>query len=46
MDEEKMEKIGERSGKKRKGDAPQGARVTNGWRSEEWGECRHQRGQT
>jgi len=27
MDEEKMDKIGER--KKRKGDAPQGSRVTN-----------------
>jgi len=29
MDEEKMEKTGERAGKKRKGDAPQGSRVTN-----------------
>jgi len=29
MDEEKMEKIGERTGKKRKGDALQGSRVTN-----------------
>jgi len=28
-DEEKMEKTGERGGKKRKGDAPQGSRVTN-----------------
>ena len=28
MDEEKMEKTGERAGKKRKGDAPQGSRVT------------------
>jgi len=28
MDEEKMEKTGERAGKK-KGDAPQGSRVTN-----------------
>ena len=28
-DEEKMEKTGERAGKKRKGDAPQGSRVTN-----------------
>jgi len=28
MDEEKMEKNGERVGKKRKGDAPQGSRVT------------------
>ena len=28
MDEEKMEKTGERVGKKRKGDAPQGSRVT------------------
>jgi len=30
MDEEKMEKTGESAGKKRKGDAPQGSRVTNG----------------
>ena len=29
MDEEKMEKTGERAGKKRKGDTPQGSRVTN-----------------
>jgi len=29
MDEEKIKKTGERSGKKRKGDAPQGSRVTN-----------------
>jgi len=29
MDEEKMEKTGERAGKKRKRDAPQGSRVTN-----------------
>ena len=29
MDEEKMEKTGERAGKKRKGDSPQGSRVTN-----------------
>ena len=29
MDEEKMEKTGERVGKKRKGDAPQGSTVTN-----------------
>jgi len=29
MDEEKMEKTGERTGKKRKGDVPQGSRVTN-----------------
>jgi len=29
MDEEKMEKTGERGVKKRKGDAPQGLRVTN-----------------
>jgi len=29
MDEEKMEKTGERAGKKRKGDAPQGSSVTN-----------------
>jgi len=29
MDEEKMEKIGERGAKKRKGDAPQGSRVTH-----------------
>jgi len=29
MDEEKMEKTGERAGKKRKGDAPQRSRVTN-----------------
>jgi len=29
MYEEKMEKTGERVGKKRKGDAPQGSRVTN-----------------
>jgi len=29
VDEEKMEKTGERGGKKRKGDAPQGSRVTN-----------------
>ena len=29
MDEEKMEKTGERTGKKRKGDSPQGSRVTN-----------------
>ena len=28
-DEEKMEKTGERGGKKRKGDASQGSRVTN-----------------
>jgi len=28
-DEEKMEKTGERRGEKRKGDAPQGSRVTN-----------------
>ena len=28
-DEEKMEKPGERGGEKRKGDAPQGSRVTN-----------------
>ena len=28
MDEEKMEKTGERVGKKRKGDAPQGERAT------------------
>jgi len=28
MDEEKMEKTGERVGKKRKGDAPQGSWVT------------------
>jgi len=28
MDEEKMEKTGERTGKKRKGDSPQGSRVT------------------
>jgi len=27
--EEKMEKNGERAGKKRQGDAPQGSRVTN-----------------
>ena len=32
MDEEKMEKTGERAGKKRKGDSPQGSRVTN----EQW----------
>jgi len=34
MDEEKMGKTGERTGKKleRKGDAPQGSRVTN----EQW----------
>jgi len=30
MDEEKMKKTGERVGKKRKGDATQGSRVTNG----------------
>ena len=29
MDEEKMKKTGERAGKKRKGDASQGSRVTN-----------------
>jgi len=29
MDEEKMEKTGKREGKKRKGDVPQGSRVTN-----------------
>jgi len=29
MDEEKMEKTGERTGKQRKGDAAQGSRVTN-----------------
>jgi len=29
MDEEKMEKTGERAGTKRKGDASQGSRVTN-----------------
>jgi len=29
MDKEKMEKTGERGGKKRKEDAPQGSRVTN-----------------
>jgi len=29
MDEEKMEKTGERVGKKRKGDSPQVSRVTN-----------------
>jgi len=29
MDEEKMEKTGERAEKKRKGDAPQESRVTN-----------------
>jgi len=29
MDEEKMEKTGERVGKKRKGDAPQGTSVMN-----------------
>jgi len=29
MDEEKMEETGERAGKKGKGDAPQGSRVTN-----------------
>ena len=29
MDEEKMEKIEERAGQKREGDAPQGSRVTN-----------------
>jgi len=29
MNEEKMERTGERAGKKRKGDAPQGSRVTN-----------------
>jgi len=29
MDEEKMEKTGDRAGKKRKGDAPQGSMVTN-----------------
>jgi len=28
-DEEKMEKVGERGGEKRNGDAPQGSRVTN-----------------
>jgi len=31
-DEEKVEKIGERGGEKRKGDAPQGSSVT----SEKW----------
>jgi len=29
MDKEKMKKTGERAGKKRKGDASQGSRVTN-----------------
>jgi len=29
MDEEKMEKTGERAEKKRKGDTPLGSRVTN-----------------
>jgi len=29
MDEEKMEKTGERVGKKKKGDVSQGSRVTN-----------------
>jgi len=29
MDEEKIEKTGEKAGNKRKGDAPQGSRVTN-----------------
>jgi len=29
MDKEKMEKTGERVGKKRNGDAPQGSSVTN-----------------
>jgi len=29
MDKEKMEKTGERAGKKRKGDAPQGSGMTN-----------------
>ena len=29
MDEEKMEKTGERAGKQRKGDSPQGSSVTS-----------------
>ena len=32
MDEEKMKKTGERAGKKRKGDSPQGSRGTNNGR--------------